>query len=78
MKTDSIGNILARLGLPERAVSIGKPVVEECYVIAQEGAEWTVYYAERGHRNSEQRFSSETIASRYLIGWLIDSVLQWR
>lgn len=78
MTSDHVRSVVKRLGIPGDAISVGGPGDGECYVLQRDGAEWVVYYAERGFRQGEQRFASEPAACRYLIGWLIDDVLGWR
>ena len=63
------GDVLRRcreLGIPTDAVAVNE-MRDEAYVLEDVGTEWAVYYAERGLRSHERRFTSEDDAARYLL-----------
>jgi hypothetical protein len=47
---DQLRDFLDRRGIPRAAYSIGGDQ-NESYCLVREGAEWLVYYSERGQRN---------------------------
>ena len=61
---------LSNIGVDERAYRFGSPGIGECYVIAAEGDTWSVYYSERGNRNSERHFDDEDSACIFFFGWV--------
>jgi hypothetical protein len=58
--------------LRERKVSplaycLGGGLPNEKYTLDQAGAEWSVYYSERGQKSGERVFDREDAACRYLL-----------
>jgi hypothetical protein len=45
---------------------------DECLCLRQEGADWVVYYSERGLQTGKQNFKSEPEACAYLLKELQD------
>ncbi len=62
MNVDELRDLLRRKPVPEDAFVLDGSLVNEAYVLGQEGREWTVYYSERGERTGERRFDSEDAA----------------
>jgi hypothetical protein len=56
---------------PDAYVLDGRPA-EEAYVLEPVGTEWAVYYAERGLRSGERRFTTEEEACRFLLAWVLE------
>jgi hypothetical protein len=59
-----------RLSVPDSAYSIGHDS-NEAYCLIEERDGWHVYYSERGHRNAEQIFASESSAAAELMRRLL-------
>jgi hypothetical protein len=60
-----------RLSVPDSAYSIGRET-NEAYCLIEEVDGWHVYYSERGNRNAEQVFSSESAAAEELMLRVLD------
>jgi hypothetical protein len=63
---DELRGELMRLRIPEFAYSVGGDQ-NESYCLVLEDARWHLYYSERGNRNSEQVFTSESEACEELL-----------
>lgn len=63
---------LVEFDLPDSTISFDGPGVGECYSIEHGSRGWSVYYSERGLRQQEQVFVTESAALRYLLGWILD------
>ena len=42
------------------------------YVLSEEDGVWSVFYAERGHKNGLRHFSSESEACEYMLRWILE------
>lgn len=72
MTRDDFSAALVRLGFPSAIVCFDGPGLGDCYSIEHRAEGWVVYYSERGTKSAEQSFASESLALRYLLGWIID------
>lgn len=60
MRVEDLRDLLLRSQVPDDAYTLDEgAAVNEAYVLARDGGEWTVYYSERGRRTDERRFDSE-------------------
>lgn len=57
---------LQGLGVPESVYSVARER-NEAYCLVEEADGWHVFYSERGNRNSEHVFLSETAAGEELV-----------
>ncbi|MFI2363055.1 hypothetical protein [Promicromonospora sp. NPDC019610] len=69
---------LQRRQVPELAYSIGRDE-NESYCLIRERDGWHIYYSERGNRNAETVFASESAACEELLRWLLNdrTVREW-
>lgn len=75
---DELRSELQRRKAPGFAYSIGRDE-NETYCLVQEPDGWHVYYSERGNRNEEAVFASESAACEELLRWVLNdrTVREW-
>lgn len=78
MTTDELRSELQRRRVPGFAYSIGRDE-NETFCLVQEPDGWHVYYSERGNRNMETVFTSESAACEELLRWVLNerTVREW-
>lgn len=67
MNKIQLQEILNREGYNPRAYCLDGAEPSECYVLSDERSRWCVYYSERGNRNDEKCYPSETEACEDLL-----------
>ena len=72
MDLRELERLLRAEGVRDDAYALGGGLPAEAYCIDRDGAEWVVYYSERGVRTGLRRFSSESAACQYLLNELRD------
>ncbi|AUS79376.1 hypothetical protein C1701_14515 [Actinoalloteichus sp. AHMU CJ021] len=75
MNMNSIADWLARVGVPDEVVSVGREAEDAWCVLhdpGENGGEpaWEVFWREHGNRYDWARFSNEQVACFYLFGRL--------
>ncbi len=73
MNIQELKNLLYEKNIPCELYNLdGIGRKDERFCIELIGNEWVVYFTERGIRTTEEKFSTEDAACRYLIEQLID------
>ena len=67
MTTHELEDAFRRHGIRPDAYDLHGEIGSETYVLRQEGAQWLVFYSERGRRNCVRSFSSETAACEHML-----------
>jgi len=72
MTMDELKNALDRAKVDPEAYSLrGGMGWYDRYCIEQIGKRWRVYFAERGERQDEKEFATESEACEYLYNWIL-------
>ena len=70
MKRAELEATLRREGISPRAYSLTGAPKDEALVLVHRGAEWVVYYSERGGETNAQPFDDEDSACAYVLATL--------
>lgn len=70
MTRDQLRHRLADADVRPDAWALDDPHADQAYVLLREADEWAVFYSERGERNDEQRFATESLAADHLYALL--------
>ena len=68
----TLPELLTDRGINPAAYCLTGGLPNETYCIDRDGADWLVYYSERGLRSSVQRFTSESDACTHLHAVLVN------
>jgi hypothetical protein len=71
MYEETLDRLLGRLDIDESRYSLRAGLPEGGYAVARRGAEWVVYYVERGQENVVSRFPNQQGAVDELVKRLI-------
>jgi hypothetical protein len=67
---ESLSGVLAARGVPRDAYCLSGGLPNESYCIDHQGAQWLVYYSERGCKTGLREFATESEACDYLLSLL--------
>ena len=66
MTRDELRRLLEEQAIRTDAYALSGASIDEAYVLSVEGAEWMVYYSERGLKSGLRRFKEESEACDYI------------
>lgn len=79
MKTNELKEKLPAMKVPESSYLINcVEYPNEAYVLFFNGAEWEIYYSERGKKRGLKKYETESEACEQFLKWISKNVLSER
>ncbi|MGB8956755.1 MAG: hypothetical protein WCC10_15375 [Tumebacillaceae bacterium] len=74
MNSKELESNLTAVDIPKESYSLSGGLFNEVYCLGQAGAQWEVYYSERGNKTSLKIFLNEEDACQYFYRWVTSSL----